>query len=237
MNLKELKQDILAKYPYRIELHAHSLPASRCSDVSPEELVDIYHKAGFDALALTNHFLSSLMERGGIEVFLEDYERAVRHAASYGMRVFLCAELRFEECPNDYLLYGVDREILERAAEFFDKGLAAFVKEGKDERSLLLQAHPFRKNMELIDPELVDGFETFNFHSGHNSAPATAVHHAVKHGKEILTAGTDYHQPSRQNPAVALRTDRLPEDSFELAELLRSGNYCFEMEDQTIILP
>lgn len=237
MNFKRLKEDILAKYPYRIELHAHSNPASACSDVSPEELVEIYHKAGFHALALTNHFLQPLTERGGINAFLEDYERAALYAQQYGMRVYLCAELRFTECMNDYLLYGVDREILERAAHCFERGLTTFVREVKDERSLLIQAHPFRKNIEPVDPALLEGIEVFNLHSGHNSRPATSLQYAVKNGKNIITAGTDFHHPSSQSPIAAMRTAYLPTDSFELAKMLRQGDYFFELENQAIILP
>jgi len=237
MNLNEMKKEMLAAYPYRIELHAHSRPASRCSDVEPEELVDIYHKAGYDALVLTNHFLTSLLERGGIDLFLQDYERAARHAEGYGMRVYLGAELRFDENYNDYLLYGVDRETLETAAMYFEKGLAEYAYKGKDDRSLLVQAHPFRKNIEPIDPALVEGVETLNLHSGHNSGPAPSLHYALEHHKKELTAGTDFHHPSTQFPTAALRVKKLPEDSFALAELLRSGDCFFEMEEQTVILP
>ena len=237
MDFSNIKETLFAEYPCRIEMHCHSNPASGCSDVSPEELVDIYHGAGYDALCLTNHFLTSLMDRGGIDLFLDDYERAAARAERYGMKIYLGAELRFDEKINDYLLYGVDREILERAKEYLEKGLAAYVHEAKDARSVLAQAHPFRKNMVECDPSLLDGIEAWNFHSGHNSAPATALHHAILHHKEILTAGTDFHHPSRQHPCVALRVKSLPADSFALAALLRSGDFFYELEEKSVILP
>ena len=237
MDLSNVKDELFAHYPYRIELHAHSRPVSKCSDVEPEELVDIYHKAGFDGLALTNHFLAPLMERGGIELYLEDYDRAAAQAKKYGMKVYLAAELRFDENINDYLLYGVDRKILEQAAEYFDKGLSAFARDIKDKRSVLIQAHPYRKNIERIDVALLDGIEAWNLHSGHNSNPADSLHLAIKSGKSLRTAGTDYHHPSRQRPTVALRAKNLPEDSFALAALLKSGDFFFDMENESIILP
>ncbi len=237
MDLQKVSKDILAQYPYRIELHAHSHPVSPCSEVPASELVDIYHAAGFDALVLTNHFLSSLMQRGAVDAFMDDYESACKQARQYGMKVYLGAEVRFDENNNDYLLYGVDRQILDNVAEYFEKGLQAFVQEGKDSRSVLVQAHPFRNNMELIDAALVDGFEVLNFHMGHNSRPATALHHAAECKVNILTAGTDFHHPDRQTPAVAMRVRSLPEDSFELAELMRSKDYCFESEGHIVLIP
>ena len=42
-----MKEDIIKQYPYRIELHAHTSPASTCSHVKPEELVQLYHEKGY----------------------------------------------------------------------------------------------------------------------------------------------------------------------------------------------
>ena len=44
-----------SEYRYRIELHAHTKPASRCSDIIPERLVEAYAALGYDTVVLTNH--------------------------------------------------------------------------------------------------------------------------------------------------------------------------------------
>ena len=41
---------------FKTELHAHTKPASSCSDILPEELVDIYEKNGYTSVTVTNHF-------------------------------------------------------------------------------------------------------------------------------------------------------------------------------------
>ena len=41
-----MKEHIFKQYPYRIELHAHTTPASSCSNLKPEELVQLYHEKG-----------------------------------------------------------------------------------------------------------------------------------------------------------------------------------------------
>ena len=52
----ELKDQIKKSYPYRLELHAHTSPASRCGEVKPDDVVTIFHNAGYDGIAITNHF-------------------------------------------------------------------------------------------------------------------------------------------------------------------------------------
>ena len=42
-----MKEHIFKQYPYRIELHAHTTPASSCSNLKPEELVQLYHEKGY----------------------------------------------------------------------------------------------------------------------------------------------------------------------------------------------
>ena len=56
MDLKQLKAQLSEEYRYRIELHAHTNPASGCSDVTPQEMVEIYHTLGYDGIVITNHF-------------------------------------------------------------------------------------------------------------------------------------------------------------------------------------
>ncbi len=237
MYIEKIKQTLAEQYPFRIEMHAHSSPASPCADATAEELIDIYHNAGYHALVLTNHFVSFLENERTVEEYLQDYFRAEKQAEKYGMKVYLGAELRFDEYSNDYLLYGVNQDILETAKGYFEKGLECYYTEAKPKESVLIQAHPFRNNMTLIDARFVDGYETFNMHTGHNPRTADAICRAKTSGKSVVTIGTDFHHPNRQRPSGALRVRELPKDSFALAQLLKSGDYLFEAEDKTLILP
>ena len=56
MNPNDIRDQLKNEYPYRLELHAHTYPVSRCSEVFPTELVDIYRSLGFNGLVVTNHF-------------------------------------------------------------------------------------------------------------------------------------------------------------------------------------
>ena len=58
-NASTLKQTISQQYKYRIELHAHTTPASVCSEIPPKQMVETYKDLGYDAITLTNHFVYS----------------------------------------------------------------------------------------------------------------------------------------------------------------------------------
>ena len=84
MNAQEIKSQLEKEYKYKLELHAHSNPASGCSEVSVPDLVALYAELGYHGVVLTNHFIYdySTCMRGrsveeGIAVWLNDYHAAV----------------------------------------------------------------------------------------------------------------------------------------------------------------
>lgn len=239
---RNIKQQLTREYKYRIELHAHTKPASPCSEILPEELAKTYHELGYDAVVVTNHFVKWIFreqtKEEAIDGYLKDYEDTCLAAEKYGLKVYLGAEVRFEEYINDYLVYGVNREILSACYDYFDKGVEAFRRGVPLNDSVFLQAHPFRNDMTLVNPEILDGIEVFNMHPGHNSRVGLASKYAKENGFGVITAGSDYHHKDRGHEGVsALRTRHLPEDGFELAKLLKSGDYLFEIGGSQIILP
>lgn len=240
--MQNIKQELEKQYPFRIELHAHSKPVSRCSEVTPEELIQTYAELGYHGLVLTNHFVWNSHPQWGKDEFLTWYQKDYRDACAfgeqYGVKVYLGAELRFCENQNDYLLYGADSEMLATAYDYLDKGLAEYRKGAELSHSVLVQAHPFRSGMERADAALLDGIETFNMHPGHNSEIGLAIRYAKEQHFPIVTAGSDFHHPNRGHEGLAaLRTKILPEDSFALATLLRTRDYAFELGGESVVLP
>ena len=62
--------------------------------------------------------------------------------------------------------------------------------------------------------------------------------YAAENGLPIVTAGSDYHHPNRRHEGVAaLRSDRLPADSFDLAARLKSGHYLLEIGRNHLVIP
>ncbi len=238
MDTKTLKANLIQEYKYRIELHAHTSGASSCSQISPEMMANKYAELGYDGIVITNHFIyhDKTDKKEYIDKYLNDYELTKNYGEKLGLTVLLGAEIRFTENVNDYLLYGVDADMLYYIYDLLPYGVENFRREFKSEKSVFLQAHPFRDNMTAVDGKLLDGVEVFNMHPGHNSRIGLASRYAMENKLDIITAGTDYHNPGRDGLA-ALRCKVLPNDSFAVATLLKSRDYLLEIARNNIIIP
>ena len=240
MTSTELKEQLKAAYPYRIELHAHTKPVSPCSEIPPAGLVKAYLDQGFHGVVITNHFnleyLLGLPKEEALDYYLSGYEETKKAAEGTGLQVFLGTEIRFNEHPNEYMIYGVDRQILSECYDYLEKGLTAYRTEVKLPDSVFIQAHPFRDRMVRREPELMDGMEVFNMHPGHNSRVAQAARLAASIPGCIKTVGTDFHHDTHEG-LCALRVRQMPEDSFDMATILRSGDYLFEIGGDAIVFP
>lgn len=240
MNAIDIKEQLKSAYPYRIELHAHTKPVSPCSEISPADLVQAYLDRGFHGVVITNHFnlgdMKGLPKEEGLDYYLSGYEQTRKAAEGTSLQVFLGTEIRFNEHTNEFLVYGVDRQILSQCYDYLDKGFSAYREAVTLPNSVLVQAHPFRDRNERREPELMDGIEVFNMHPGHNSRVAQAAKLAASIPGCIKTVGTDFHHAGHQG-LCALRVKEMPQDSFALAAILRSGDYVFEIGGDTIVLP
>lgn len=236
---KDWKAAACKIYPYRIELHAHTSPASVCSEISPEEMVATYKALDYDAIVLTNHFLTSEEKKEDyIRRYLEDYYRTAALGKEAGLKVYLGTEIRFAENSNDYLIFGVNEKMLGEIYDYLPGGVEAFRKNYPMPNSVFVHAHPMRNSAQVIDPVLLDGVEVFNMHPGHNSRIGLAALYANENKVPIITAGSDFHHPNLNHEGLsALRTATLPEDSFGLAKLLQRQDYVLELGRGTIILP
>lgn len=241
MNLKELKSELLAEYKYQIELHAHTSPASGCSQVLPKDMVETYKRLGYDAVAITNHFMyqhNNVPKEEYINDFLCDFAQAKKHGEELGVKVYLGAEIRFTENNNDYLIFGVNKDMLLDIYDLLPEGIENFRKNYSMPDSVFIQAHPFRDGMQSVDTALLDGMEVFNMHPNHNSKVGLTSVYAKENNLSILIAGSDFHHPNQNHEGVsALRGTYLPEDTFELAKLLKEGDYLLEIGRNNIIIP
>ena len=230
------KDALLQQYPFKIELHAHTSPASGCSDVEPEKVVQFYKALGYDCIVLTNHFLYEKDTQAAVTRQMTDYLCACEAGEQCGLKVLLGAEIRFAENSNDYLLFGVNEEILSLVFDHLDKDLAAFRQKLPLADSLLIQAHPFRSHCQIMDSSLLNGVEIFNMHPHHNSNNHLAQEFYAQNPNLIPTAGSDYHHDKPGHcGTTALRSAILPKDSFELVEILKSRDYLLQIYNDIYI--
>lgn len=236
---KIIEKSLKEKYPYRTELHAHTKKASTCADFEPEEVIRKYKNIGYDGIVITNHFIASninLPKEQFLNLYFDNIDRAISEGEKIGIKVFFGAELRFhleENCPmNDYLIYGSTKEDLHSYYDVCFTNLENFVKNYKKDYEVLIQAHPLRKNVVAREPELLDGYESFNLHPGHNAKIPLAVR--LAQGK-IITAGTDFHHESHEG-CGAVRFKEMPKDNKDVARLLKEQDYILEIQGK-IVLP
>lgn len=225
------------QYKYYTELHAHTKPVSRCSEITAARLIELYKKTNANAVVLTNHFTPELFygisKKEGIKDYLNDFYELSRIGENAGINIILGMEIRFSENFNDYLVYGIDENDLNIAYECLDKGIDLFYKKIKNDKNIILQAHPFRNGMILANPKSIDGVEVFNMHPNHNSRVSLAAEYAKKNNF-LIAGGTDFHHEGHQG-CCFLKSKTLPENSFDIADIIKSRDFVFDIFGNTII--
>lgn len=217
-------QSIIKEYPHKIELHCHTSGVSACSQINSTEMITTYKFEGYSGLVITNHFYPFQPSKFGykkyVDEYIKEYHTLFEKGEAHGVRVYLGMEIRFEENENDYLVYGIDEDFIRNGVSPKMKTLKDFVSVSKNEKNLIIQAHPFRSGMKLMPGELLDGIEVYNLHPNHNSRVGFAAKYAE--GMDgVFTCGTDYHHTG-QGALSALLTKELPKDSFDLVNYIKN---------------
>lgn len=223
----------MQNYKYKYDLHVHTSPVSPCGDFTPEEVVNIYKSLGFSGFVITNHF--SFLRSKTFEspedyakYFLDDYKKAKEYGDKKGIDVILGLEIHFPQNANDYLVYGIDESDICKIIDCARSDYETFYKEFKNEKNLIIQAHPFRKNCFLENTKLLDGIEIFNLHPGHNSAVGFAAKAAYENPHLLRIGGTDFHHEGHGGMCAVVAKEKIT-DSFALAEVLKSKDYIMDV--------
>ena len=238
--IKEYKQKIWEFYPFRIELHTHTSPASPCSSFSAKALAEALTREGIHAAVLTNHFGPYHMglyksKDEFLAQYLEAYRNLKCEADALGLTAIFGIELRFKENKNDYLVFGLGEAELSRVYDAVDRGLKNFRAAFPEKEILILQAHPDRDGIVHADTADLDGAEVFNLYPGYNPHTAISAKWAKNAELPILVGGSDLHHPGGEG-ACLLRTRSLPDSAEALIAILKSGDYALEIGG-SIILP
>ncbi len=185
---------------FKIDTHVHTLETSSCARIEASETVRLYKESGYQGIIITDHYydfyFSNLMESSWerkIDQYLRGYYHAREEGSKRGLKVFLGLEIRFTENPNDYLVYGITEQFLKEHKELYALGLKEFKKLIEKENNLIIQAHPYRKNMIVAAPQDIHGVEVFNGNPRHNSHNELALAFAKEHSL-LMSSGSDFHQ-------------------------------------------
>ena len=213
----------------KVETHFHTGESSFCARISAAQGIAVY-KDIYDAIIVTDHFaryshnqMPHLSYEGYVNWWLTGYNKAFSAGEKYGVKVFLGMEITPDNSSNDYLIYGISKEIL-----LANNGLFA-MNEGKlkqfsdDNNLLMFQAHPFRPYITVCDPKNVHGVETFNGNPRHDNNNDKSLAFAEKHHLMHIS-GSDFHKEGDEYTG-GIAMEHMPKDNADFVEMLKNREY------------
>ena len=215
---------------YLYETHFHTDEVSPCGKVPAEQGVAMYRAAGYSGIMVTDHFSTEYMQedypgadwREKMDYYLRGYHLALE-CANDDFAVILGMELRLPQNGNDYLLFGVTEEWLYGHEWFCETDIKSFKALADSDGITIVQAHPFRKNMTIVEARYLHGMEVFNGNRRHDSANRVAREWAKSH-ELLMTSGSDFHQPEDMARG-GIFLDRRVTNARELRTELLKGDY------------
>lgn len=185
---------------YKYDTHVHTDETSSCGKVKAVKLVRMYKEYGYSGLVITDHYykgyFDSLAEgtwEEKVDQYLQGYKNALDEGKKLGINVILGMEIRFNESPNDYLVYGFDENFLKENSELYNLTLKQFREMTKNQGILIYQAHPYRSGLSREWVEFLDGIEVYNGNPRHDSHNDLAYSLAEANKLKMLS-GSDFHQ-------------------------------------------
>lgn len=229
---------------YRYEMHQHTAPCSHCGRADPAELITEMKAQGFSGCVITDHFYHG---NSGIDRalpwkdFCAPYEKNFLLAKEAGDRLDFDVLFGLEEGVGEgkeVLLYGIDCDFMYAHPELRHAGLREIYELAHAAGAVVIQAHPFRSRDYIdnpdkpIDRKYLDGYEIFNSCNIEEDNEKAKIF--LSDETAILTAGSDSHHALFENRSCIICSHRI-RTGKELADTLRSGDYCLSCSDGTIL--
>ena len=185
---------------YLTELHLHTKESSSCGCIPAKEMIELYKKEGYLTVVVTDHCSKSKFDRLGniswkekIEYVYKGFKIANEYGKKLGMNILLGTEITLYSTDSDYLIYGIDEEFLYENENIYEYSLEKLYDICNKNGYLLVQAHPFRDNIELAPIQYIYGIEVFNGCQDEVSRNDKALEYGMSTDK-ILTSGSDFHR-------------------------------------------
>lgn len=214
---------------YKYELHSHTTETSQCAQITAKELVEKYKELGYSGIVITNHysdFTFSLKEIFNKKLRSEHYLKGYREAKKYeteDFSVLLGLELRFFLNGNDYLIYGITEELVEKAPFLLPMYLKRTSEFFKKHGCIIIQAHPYRPYIYRANPKFLDGVEVVNGKSTEEENDK-ALKWAEKKNFKIKTSGSDCHRESGAGISGIITNEPIKTND-DLLRILKSGEF------------
>lgn len=139
------------------------------------------------------------------------------------MNILLGVEVTLQITDSDYLIYGMDREFLYQNENIYAYSLEQLYHLCQKNDYLLVQAHPFRDDIQLAPLDKIDGIEVYNGCQNEVSRNEKALEYGNNTNK-ILTSGSDFHR-MEDLARGGIITETEIRNSKQLVEILRSRKF------------
>ena len=183
-----------------IDPHIHSAEISPCGKVNAARLISLYKNAGYQGLIITDHlstycpiFREKMSWKEKIDLFFTGYDLIKKIGENAGLVILSGFEITFNRIPNDFLVYGIDKEWLYRHENLLDSTIEKFAESIIETGAVIIQAHPFRNRMIPREKPHIHGVEVYNGNPRHDSQNIRAMEYAESHSL-IPVSGSDFHQ-------------------------------------------
>lgn len=215
---------------YKYDIHVHTSQSSMCGKVDARDTVAMYKGAGYQGVVITDHYHSGFFDRfphlaweEKVDVYLEGFEKASGAGKEMGLDVFLGMEITFMPIPNDFLIFGINRDMLLSNPKLYELGFEGFTEFARANGLLIYQAHPFRKNQYVERVELMDGIEVYNGNPRHDSNNCLAAEYVRNTGTKGIS-GSDFHRVE-DLARGGIGVDRRIKNMDDLKHILKNNEY------------
>lgn len=193
----------MSKKGFYVQLHLHTSETSRCGEASAVEMVRACKAAGYDLIAITDHFFNAnigcdrdLPWRDKVEYLFRGYYAAKAEGDRLGLEVIRGWET-FTNGP-ELLTYGLDEQFLLDNPDIADVDYYEYIRRVTAAGGLLVHAHPYRRAWYIPDftpdPKSVEAYEVYNDHNKLPEYNRLAYEEAKANGL-LMLAGSDAHTP------------------------------------------
>ena len=205
---------------FKTETHLHIEDACTPSDVTTEDMLNLYKKEGFKTIIITPHYNKKYFDRISPDFderkdfLLGGYYKAKELGEKMGLNILLGVELTLTEGKNEYLIYGVNETFLRMHPNLYDLSLSKLVKICRANDFLIVQAHPFRRGQEPAPLDYQMPLEVFN--GRHVVDPQNELVEAyAKENGLIGVSGTDFHEIEDYRGGIITKNEIKTIDDFK----------------------
>ncbi len=187
---------------YKFEMHIHTSECDPYALVNGAGIAKQYCKIGYQGIIITDHYTKGYFNRFAKELesrdhniltkrFLKGYYSAKKEGEKLGLTVLCGAEVALNNNANHYLIYGLEEEDFYNLPLLYEPTNLDELIKILPEKALIVQAHPFRNNMTVCDPEKLFGYEVFN--NGTKPIRNQLAKTLAEHYNKPMTSGSDCH--------------------------------------------